>query len=255
MNNPSIDPDYDNPNNDNPVTQSPAPYDQEENNSIPLRIVLADDHALVTEGLRGLIDQQPDMVVVAAVENGDQLLELLEKPDTSSANPDVVVLDLQMPFSGFDVLRALSKQSVESASGVRPKQSGDEVRFLILTAFADGESIQTALQLGADGFALKTESPTQTLDAIRQVAKGRLVFPRSARRWITAQNQPKNEAPPLLSPRERDVLAHLAQGRSNSEIAEALVVSENTIRFHLKNIYQKLQVNNRTEAAAWFLQN
>lgn len=200
-----------------------------------IRVVLADDHALVTEGLRSLIDHQLDMHVVAAVENGDELLDLLARRD----DVDVVVLDLQMPFSGFEALSIL-------------RDRGDRVRVLILTAFADGESIQRALQLGADGFALKTESPTQTIDAIRQVAQGRLVFPRAARRWMATYRSDEQAQSPQLSPREEEVLAQLAQGLSNAAISEVLTVSENTVRFHLKNIYEKLHVNNRTEAVAWF---
>lgn len=207
----------------------------------PIRIVLADDHALVTEGLRSLIDQQADMEVVAAVDDGDQLLAFLNEHGNfpSQTQIDVVVLDLQMPYGGLEALSEL-------------RDRGDHVRVLILTAFADGESIQSALQLGADGFALKTESPTQTIDAIRQVALGRLVFPRAARRWMAHQRDKSAAEAPLLSPREQEVLAHLAEGMPNSEIGTALTVSENTIRFHLKNIYEKLQVSNRTEAVAWY---
>ena len=203
----------------------------------PIRIVLADDHALVTEGLRSLIEHQPDMMVTAVVEDGDELLELLAR----GVGVDVVVLDLQMPFSGFKALSIL-------------RERGDSVRVLILTAFADGESTQLALQLGADGFALKTESPTQTLRAIRQVADGRLVFPRSARRWMSMQRAEVQNSSARLSPREEEVLVHLAQGLPNAEISALLGVSENTVRFHLKNIYEKLQVNNRTEAVAWYYQ-
>lgn len=206
---------------------------------LPIRVVLADDHALVMEGLRSLVDHQQDMHVVAAVEDGDELLDLLARRSGADSGVDVVVLDLQMPFSGFKALSIL-------------RERGDTVRVLILTAFADGESIQTALQLGADGFALKTESPTQTIDAIRQVAQGRLVFPRAARRWMSVYRTDQKSPDPQLSPREEEVLAHLAQGLSNAAISAALTVSENTVRFHLKNIYEKLQINSRTEAVAWY---
>ncbi|MCB0044970.1 MAG: response regulator transcription factor [Caldilineaceae bacterium] len=206
-----------------------------------IRIILADDHALVIEGLRSLIDQQRDMSVVATVEDGDQLLNFLEAANEDPSKPqvDVVVLDLQMPFSGLRALEELRKR-------------GDSVRVLILTAFADGERIRAALELGADGFALKTESPTQTIDAIRQVAQGRLVFPRIARRWMTHQQNHTIALSPQLSPRELEVLAQLSEGLPNQEIGSVLSVSENTVRFHLKNIYEKLQVSNRTEAAAWY---
>lgn len=206
----------------------------------PIRVILADDHALVTEGLRSLIDQQDDMTVVAMVEDGGDLLAMLETPDIA----DIVVLDLQMPFSGFDVLRENTKR-------------GRPARMLVLTAFGDGESVQTALQLGASGFALKTEPPKQTIEAIRQVMAGTLVFPRSARRRASSQDAASQSGvpteKPLLSPREHEVLAALAKGQTNAEISSELSVSENTVRFHLKNVFQKLGVANRTEAAAWFL--
>jgi DNA-binding NarL/FixJ family response regulator len=201
-----------------------------------IRVVLADDHALVTEGLRSLIDRQPDMHVDYAVSNGDELLAYLEEHDA-----DVAVVDVQMPISGLDALAEIRRRDYA-------------VRVLLLTAFADGESIQAALQYGAEGFALKTESPTQTIEAIRQVAHGRLVFPRTAQRWMTVYRK-QEPAGPELSQRELEVLEELAHGLPNAEIAAKLTVSENTVRFHLKNIYEKLSVTNRTEAVAWYFRN
>lgn len=196
-----------------------------------LRIVLVDDHALVTEGLKSLIDQQDDMTVVHTMQNGDELIDFLARRQ----DIDVAVVDIQMSYSGLDALATL-------------RGSDHPVRILILTAFSDGESIQAALQHGADGFVLKTDPPLQTIEAIRQVAQGHLVFPRAARRWMTGT--PKKG--PSLSAREEDVLAALARGLPNAEIATELRVSENTVRFHLKNIYEKLDVTNRTEAVAWY---
>ena len=199
-----------------------------------IRVLLADDHALVTEGLRALIDRQSDMEVVQIVQDGQELLRFLE---TSNA-VDVAVIDVQMPSSGLDALAEIRRRDLP-------------VHVLILTAFADGESIQRALHYGAEGFALKTESPTQTIEAIRQVAQGRLVFPRAAQRWLAGGRQPAHVAADL-STRELEVLEKLARGLPNAEIAAELMVSENTVRFHLKNIYEKLGVTNRTEAVAWF---
>src|SRR4051794_3906361 len=127
-----------------------------------VRVILADDHALVLEGLRGLIEQNADLEVVATAQNGDELLELLKEHQV-----DVVVLDLQMPYHGLTALAEIRKRKVP-------------VHVLVLTAFGDGDSIQSAIELQAEGFALKTESPLQTVEAIRQVAQGRLVFPRAA---------------------------------------------------------------------------
>lgn len=200
-----------------------------------IRVVLADDHALVTEGLRSLIDHQTDMEVVQIVQDGRELLEFLECADSVV---DVAVIDVQMPANGLDALAEIRRRELP-------------VRVLILTAFGDGESMQKALQYGAEGFALKTESPQQTVEAIRQVAQGRLVFPRAAQRWMMGGRRPTTA--PELSQREIEVLEKLARGLTNAEIAVALSVSENTVRFHLKNIYEKLGVTNRTEAVAWFL--
>ncbi|MBZ0307165.1 MAG: response regulator transcription factor [Anaerolineae bacterium] len=202
-----------------------------------IRTLLADDHALVVEGLRGLLDQLDDIEVIATASNGDDLLYLL-----STNQVDVVVMDLQMPFQqapngGLSALAEIRRRNLE-------------VHVLILTAFGDGESIQSALELAAEGFVLKTESPKQTIEAIRQVAQGRLVFPKVAQRWLMSQR--KREAESQLSPREREVLEFMAKGMTNPEIAHKLSVSENTVRFHLKNIYSKLGVSNRTEAAAWY---
>jgi DNA-binding NarL/FixJ family response regulator len=202
----------------------------------PIRIILADDHALVMEGLRSLIDRQPDMQVVAAVGDGSELLAWLQTHEA-----DVAVVDVQMPFSGLQALAEIRRRDLP-------------VRVLLLTAFADGESIQAALQYGAEGFALKTESPTQTVEAILQVAQGRLVFPRTAQRWMTHYRSPAGSGPDL-SQREQEVLEKLARGLPNAEIAAELTVSENTIRFHLKNIYEKLGVTNRTEAVAWYFRS
>jgi DNA-binding NarL/FixJ family response regulator len=201
-----------------------------------IRIVLADDHALVMEGLRSLIDRQPDMRVVAAVQDGAELLAYLDEHTA-----DVAVVDVQMPMSGLDALAEIRRRDVP-------------VRVLLLTAFADGESIQAALQYGAEGFALKTESPNQTIEAIRLVAQGRLVFPRTAQRWMSRYRTSTADAPDL-SQRELEVLEKLARGLPNAELAAELMVSENTIRFHLKNIYEKLGVTNRTEAVSWYFRS
>ncbi len=201
-----------------------------------IRLMLADDHALVLQGLTTLLEQIPDMEVVATAHNGDELLNLLGQHQV-----DVVVMDLQMPYHGLTALAEIRKR-------------GMAVHVLVLTAFGDGDSIRSALELEAEGFALKTESPTQTVEAIRQVAQGRLVFPRAAQRWLAVQQKPQIQAESLLSPRESDVLKQVARGLTNPEIAGQLNVSENTVRFHLKNIFEKLGVTNRTEAAAWFFQ-
>jgi DNA-binding NarL/FixJ family response regulator len=202
--------------------------------SEPIRIILADDHQLVLEGLRGLLMSEPDLEVVATVIDGDAMLAAIEQ-----YTPDVAVLDLQMP----------TRDGLSCLAEIRQREL--PVKVLVLTAFSDGESIQSALEGGADGFALKTAPPRQTIDAIRQVGQGNLVFPPAARKWLQGQRS-HHDALPDLSSREWEVLERVAQGLTNPQIAEALSVSENTVKFHLQNIFQKLGVSNRTEAAGFY---
>jgi DNA-binding NarL/FixJ family response regulator len=197
----------------------------------PIRIVLADDHELVLEGLRGLLDREPDMEVVAAVTDGEALLEALPR-----VRPDVVVMDLAMPTrDGFSCLAEIRRQ-------------GLPVRVVILTAFGDGGALQSAWERQADGFALKTDPPRQTVATIRNVAHGQIVFPRVVRQAPAAAAQ-QGLLTARLTSRERDVLKLLSEGMTNAQIAERLVVQESTVKYHLQNIFQKLGVQNRTEAA------
>ncbi len=199
-----------------------------------LRVALADDHELVLAGLQSLLSSESDIEVVGTATDGASLLDLLEKQPV-----DVAVMDVQM--SGMDGLACLAEI----------RRRGLPVKVLMLTAFGDGEAIQSALEGGADGFALKTAPPRQTVDAIRQVGQGYLVFPPAARKWLSG-HRPPPDVGPNLSAREWEVLQHLAEGMTNAQIAEAMTVSENTVKFHLQNIFQKLGVSNRTEAAKYY---
>lgn len=199
-----------------------------------IRIVLADDHALVLEGLRALLAAEPDLNVVATATDGERLLEAVRR-----FNPDVIAMDLQMPF--MDGLTCLHHIRAEKLP----------VRVLVISAFGDAQSLRSAVEGGADGFALKTDPPEMTLAAIRQVAAGHMVFPEAVRRWLI---RTPAQDPNTLTDREEAVLILVAQGKSNSQIGVALGLSENTIKFHLKNLYSKLGVTNRTEAAAKFHQ-
>lgn len=199
-----------------------------------IRIVLADDHVLVLEGLRALLAAEPDLRVVATATDGERLLEAVRR-----FTPDVVAMDLQMPFmDGFTCLQHI-------------RAEGLPVRVLVISAFGDARSLRTAVEGGADGFALKTDSPEMTLAAIRQVAAGHMVFPAAVRRWLI--RTPADD-PNALTDREEAVLALAAEGKSNAQIGAALGLSENTVKFHLKNLFSKLGVTNRTEAAAKFHQ-
>ena len=197
-----------------------------------IRVVLADDHALVLEGLRALLSAEPDLTVVATATDGERLLDAVRR-----FTPDVVAMDLQMPF--MDGLTCLKNIRAE----------GLPVRVLVISAFGDSQSLRSAVEGGADGFALKTDPPEMTLAAIRQVATGHMVFPEAVRRWLI---QKPAQDPNALTDREEAVLALIAEGKSNAQIGMALSLSENTVKFHLKNLFAKLGVTNRTEAAAKF---
>lgn len=199
----------------------------------PIRVMLADDHALVLEGLRSLIEAEDDIVVVGTATTGAQVLDVAR-----ALKPDVIVLDVHMPeIDGLTCLEHIRKAGLPS-------------KVLVLSAFNDGASIQSALEKEADGFALKTESPQQTIASIRQVYRGHLVFPQAARRWLRTQRNRSGPCLDDLSEREAEVLALVAQGMTNAQMAQRLMLSDNTIKFHLQNIYQKLEVNNRTEATS-----
>jgi DNA-binding NarL/FixJ family response regulator len=200
----------------------------------PIRVILADDHELVLDGLRSLIEAEDDIEVVATATTGEQVIEMVRRH-----RPDVVVLDLEMRgMTGIATLRQIRTEQLT-------------VRVLVLTAYSDGASMRASLEAGADGYALKTEPPRQTLASIRQVFRGQLVFPLAAKRWLLGNSAPPD--PIQLTEREREVLALAAEGHTNAQIASKLHVSENTIKFHLQKLFLKMGVSNRTEAAARYL--
>jgi DNA-binding NarL/FixJ family response regulator len=206
----------------------------------PIRVILADDHDLVLEGLQSRLKDIRELTVVGTANDGAALLAMLDETQA-----DVVVLDLHMPeLDGFEVLRRIRARNLP-------------VRVLVLTALVDGLSLQQALELGAQGIALKTDPPRQTVDAIRQVGEGKLVYPQAVHNWLLRRANRANPSPPVdaqaLTGREEEVLALIAEGLTNQEIAARLIVSENTVKYHVQNIYGKLQVTNRTEAARHYL--
>jgi len=192
-----------------------------------VRIVLADDHELVLEGLRSLIEAEPDMEVLATAKDGAQLMDVVAR-----RRPDVVVLDLEMgPVGGLQCLDML-------------RADHPAVRVLVLTAYSDGESMRAALEGGASGFALKTEPPQQTVASIRQVSRGQLVFPMAARRWLLRAPAPEPSQP---TDREMEILALVAEGLTNAQIADRRGSAERTVANQLARIFAKLSIGSRAE--------
>ncbi|HLY27239.1 MAG TPA: response regulator transcription factor [Aggregatilineales bacterium] len=200
-----------------------------------IRIVVADDHPVVREGLVAMLGTQPDFEVIAEAGTG---LDIVRQVVTLS--PDVALMDLEMPqMDGVEAIRHIHMQS--------PK-----TQVIVLTAFDTDERIVGALKAGAQGYLLKGAPRSEIFNAIRVVsAGGSLIQPVVAskllRHMAAQEDQPAGEA---LTEREMDVLRLLAQGKVNKEIAATLMIAERTVKFHVSSIMEKLGAGNRTEAVA-----
>ncbi|WP_207208347.1 response regulator [Nocardioides glacieisoli] len=205
-----------------------------------IRVVLADDHAVVRRGLAGLLESTDDLEVVGVAKDGSEAVALVLEH-----RPDVAVMDLQMPvLDGVEATRAI----VEA-------QTGTEV--LVLTSFSDHARIDAAIEAGAVGYLLKDAEPDTLLDGIRAVARGESPLdPRAARRLLSratgaGEQQAPSWASSGLSPREVEVLRLVVEGLLNKQIAGRLGITERTVKAHLTSAYQRIGVADRTQAALW----
>ncbi len=194
----------------------------------PISVALVDDHRVVTRSLTSYLESFPDFRVVGIAANGEELLEHL-----SGWQPQVVVQDLLLP-GGIDGIET-TRRIIERAPSVR---------VLALTASTDEARMMAVLRAGATGYIRKDAEPETLLAAIRAVARGRTyIDPYLARQVAVAESAHEH-----LTARERDVLRHLALGRSNKDIAEALSIGEETVKTHVRHVLGKLQVENRAQA-------
>jgi DNA-binding NarL/FixJ family response regulator len=214
-----------------------------------LRVLIADDQALVRAGFRMILEAQPDMAVVAEAADGDAAVRLARRH-----RPDVVLMDVRMP--GLDGLEAtrriLGADAQPAAAAVVPP------RIVILTTFDLDEYVYAALQSGASGFLLKDVSPEHLVGAVRTVAIGdALLAPSITRRLVERYAQPVGameaapEALASLTARETDVFRLVARGMSNAEIAAELIVTEGTVKTHVAGILGKLGLRNRAQAVVF----
>ena len=196
-----------------------------------MKVLIADDHRLVLDGIRRALEEVDDMEVVGEAMNGTQVLPLVRR-----TNPDVVLLDMSMPqMDGLACIDQLKKHA-------------PDVKVIMLSAYKDPEHVQAAFQRGAHGYIVKSVNPVDLPSAIRQAMDGTFFSPLGL---LAAGGADTAAVASGLTDRELEILKALARGLSNQQIAKEFWVTEQTVKFHLSNIYRKLQVANRTEAARY----
>ena len=205
-----------------------------------IKLMIVDDHTVVRDGLASMLERQDDFQVVGQASNG---LEAVER--VPALQPDVILMDLRMPeLDGVEAMRRIS--------GERP-----ETRFIVLTTYDSDEYIFDAIEAGAKGYLLKDTSREELFEAIRAVHRGESgIEPGVAARVLDRFAQLSREEPAaaLLSEREVEVLQLIAKGSANKEIAASLSITDSTVKTHVANIFQKLDVSGRTEAVTQALQ-
>ena len=201
-----------------------------------IRVLIADDHGIVREGLRAVLGPEPDMEVVGEAATGKEVVER-----AAELRPDVILMDIQMPqINGIEATRCIV-------------EANPDVGVVVLTMFEDDDSVFSAMRAGARGYVLKGAPPSQILKVLRAVAGGEAYFgPEIARRLMSFFSQPTPASPaetfPELTSREVEILDLIAQGHSNAKIAARLFVSPKTVGNHISHIFTKLQVADRSHA-------
>jgi NarL family two-component system response regulator LiaR len=205
-----------------------------------IRVLIVDDHEVVRQGLRFVLEQEPDLVVVGECADGEAALAAIP-----AAAPDVVLLDMVMPgIGGMGVLHAL-------------REVDDGPVVIILTSFSDQDRAMDAVRAGATSYLPKTTAVDRVVEAVRAAAEGGSVLDPDVVALLVQRVRENDDASPLrlLSAREREVLAALSRGRSNREIARVLSLGEQTVKSHVSSILTKLDLQDRTQAAIFGLQH
>jgi two-component system, NarL family, response regulator LiaR len=196
-----------------------------------IRVLLVDDHAVVRSGLSAFLAIYPDLELAGEAENGQEALN-----QCGYRHPDVVLMDLMMPvMDGITAIRAI-------------RQKHPNIQVIALTSFGDDHLVQGALQAGAIGYLMKNVSGGELSQAIRSAYAGRMTLSHEATQALMNAANPLPGPGDGLSEREREVLALMVEGLSNAEIADKLVISASTVKYHSGNIFNKLGVNSRVEA-------
>jgi DNA-binding NarL/FixJ family response regulator len=202
-----------------------------------IKVLIADDHHVVRRGLLFFLKTQKDINVVGEATNGREAVEL-----TASLRPDIVLMDLVMP----------EMDGIQATKRIKEKYPRTEV--LMLTSFSDRDHVIPAIEAGAAGYQLKDIEPDDLVESIRKLMRGENTLHPQATSQLMKVREPQEEPPHKLyplTPREQDVLSELTKGKSNREIASSLFVTEKTVKTHISNIFSKLHVQDRTQAALY----
>ena len=191
-----------------------------------IRIVVVDDHFIVREGLRSLIERQPDFIFAGQAANGAEAIQVHEE-----LKPDIMIIDLGLPvLSGVEAIRAI-------------RDATPDARILVLSNFEGDEDIHASFEAGASGYILKHRSGEQIVPAIRALMEGKQWIPEEIARQLKARKFVET-----LTLREREIVLCIAKGEANKQISTSLGITEETVKSHVKNILSKLQAKDRTEA-------
>ena len=207
---------------------------------VPIRVLIAEDHPIMRQGLGVVLDAYEDLVLVGEAENGEKAVQLAQ-----TLKPDVIVMDIQMPVKdGLTAIREISDLRLDT-------------RILVLTSYPDDDKVFQAIKAGAMGYFLKETRSDALAEAIRLVQRGEVALPPDIARKLIQEIKEPAEVIPIdesLTPREMDILRHLARGYSNQEIADELIISVTTVATHVRNILNKLHLANRTQAALYAIE-
>lgn len=207
-----------------------------------IRIVLADDHAILRSGLKALLNMEPDLEVVGEASNGREAVQLAKQ-----LNPDVIVMDISMP----------EMDGLQAAEEIH--QLGLPCRIVILTVHADEDYLFQTLRMGASGYVLKSSADTELIDAIRTAHRGEVfLYPSAVKKllgeYLRGESAEGRKERDVLTSREREVLKLTAEGYTNNEIAEKLVISPKTVDTYRQRIMEKLNLHRRSELVRYALQ-
>lgn len=200
------------------------------------KILLIDDHPLMRQGIRQILELEDNFVIVGEASNGTDGISI-----ALDTNPDLIILDLNMKgISGLDTLRALRKHGIDS-------------RIIVLTVSDEQSDIFALMDAGVDGYLLKDSDTAELVENIRKAAQGETVLSESVKQHLL-ERRPENDPLSVLTDRERDVLQWIATGMSNKQIASQLSISEETVKVHIRNLLRKLNVHSRVAATVLYLE-